>query len=165
MRKKSKNNLQNYIFSQLRITRSFCWFVFLFIAQMSRTIIKLDEHEQVMRLLEVMIPTVVATIPIYIISVNWLITYKDDGTFVYRNILRKSRTFKYSEVTLVSKKFYKVCYQGEKRLFILFNSVTHRDELEKRISGQLKSSHTLQSERLDIFDQSTPPAQSDELDL
>ncbi len=164
MRKKSKNNLQNYIFSQLRITRSFCWFVFLFIAQMSRAIIKLDEHEQVMRLLGVMIPTVVATIPIYIISVNWLITYKDDGTFVYRNIFRKSRTFKYSEVTLVSKKFCKVCYQGEKKLFVMFNSVTHRDELEKRISGKFEPSHTLQTEQSDGLEESISLEQSDEID-
>lgn len=149
MSKKSKNNLQNYIFSQLRITRSFCWFVFLFIAQMSSTIIKLDENEQVMRVLEVMIPTVVVTIPIYVFSVNWLITYKDDGTFVYRNILRKSRTFKYSEVTLVSKKFCKVCYLGEKKIFVLFNSVTNRNELEKRINERFELAQASQPEQLD----------------
>lgn len=55
----------------------------------------------------------------------------------------------YSEVTLVSKKFCKVCYLGEKKIFVLFNSVTNRNELEKRINERFELAQASQPEQLD----------------
>ena len=91
----------------------------------------------IINMLYIFVPIIALIIVMTVFSVNWLITYNDDGTFEYRNIFRRRKTYRYKDIQVRRSKLTIKAYIKDKKVFSIPIIASNRNELEKRIRQEL----------------------------